>query len=339
MRTGSGDAAPERARAPALKTWRLGSEQDRNAAQSDTFVAPPETRRTSRRAIASHGTLAVLRYVAILLPALLVFGAEFVRHEELHSVLPVMLGNAITAAVALVISLAIFVPLYRRLDAADARVRRLQIEQAVANERERIARDLHDGISQALFFLNVEAETLERSLGESGQPERVLRTVREIERAIRETADRVRDAIFDLRTRREADQPFGDWLSTYARHWSDVHNIPVTVEHAGAPLALPVEQELHVMAVIQESLHNVAKHAQARTVTITVRGDPAGVVVAVADDGRGLPHPLPGPAQGRYGLATLREQAEAMAGIVDVSPGPSGGTRVVLSLPASTRER
>jgi signal transduction histidine kinase len=257
----------------------------------------------------------------------------------LHSVLPVMLGNAITAAVALAISLAIFVPLYRRLDAADARVRRLQIEQAVANERERIARDLHDGISQALFFLNVEAETLERSLAESGRPESVLRTVREIEHAIKETADRVRDAIFDLRTSREADQPFGDWLKTYARHWSDVHNLPVTVEQAGLLLALPVEQELHVMAVIQEALHNVAKHAQAKTVTITVTGNPAGVVVAVADDGRGLPELIPGPAQGRYGLATLREQAEAVAGTVEVSPGPSGGTRVVLSLPAPAGRR
>jgi signal transduction histidine kinase len=250
-----------------------------------------------------------------------------------------MLGNVITATVALGISLAVFVPLYRRLDAADARIRRLQIEQAVADERERIARELHDGISQALFFLNVEAGTLERSLTESRQPEIALRTARGIEQAVKETADRVRDAIFDLRTGREPDQPFNGWLKTYARRWSDVHNVAVAVEEAGLPLEFPVDRELHVMAAVREALHNVARHAQAKTVTITVRGDHAGAVVVVADDGRGLPDPVPGPAQGRYGLATVREQAEAAGGRMDASPGPAGGTRIVLSLPAVAGRR
>ncbi len=280
-----------------------------------------------------------LRYLTGLLPAILVLGAETVRHEVLHGDIPIMLGNVITATIALVISLAILVPLYRRLDVADARIRRLEIEQAVANERERIARELHDGISQALFFLNVEAGTLERSLTETPQPENALRAAHEIERAVKETADRVRDAIFDLRTGREPDQPFGDWLKTYARRWSDVHNVAVTVEEVGRPLVLPVDRELHVMAAIREALHNVARHAQATTVTITVTGNHTGAAIAVADDGRGLPHPLPGPGQGRYGLVSLREQAEAAGGTMEAAPGPAGGTRIVLSLPESTSRR
>jgi signal transduction histidine kinase len=279
-------------------------------------------------------TPTVLRYLTGLLPAFLVLSAETVRHEVLHSEIPVMLGNVITATVALGISLAVFVPLYRRLDAADARIRRLQIEQAVADERERIARELHDGISQALFFLNVEAGTLERSLRESDRPEVALRTVHEIEQAVKETADHVRDAIFDLRTGREPDQPFVDWLKTYARRWGDVHNVAVSVEESGPPLVLPVDRELHVMAAIREALHNVARHAQAKTATITVAGDHAGTVVVVADDGRGLPDPVPGPAQGRYGLATVRAEAEAAGGTMEASSGSAGGTRIVLSVPA-----
>lgn len=274
------------------------------------------------------------RYLTLLLPALMVFGSETVRHEFLHSDIPLMVGNVITGAIALAISVAVFVPLYRRLDAADARVRRLEIEQAVADERERIARELHDGISQALFFLNVEAGTLERSLSESRQSEPALRSVHEIEHAVREMAQRVRDAIFDLRTGREPDQPFGDWLKTYARRWSDVHNIAVTVEEVGVPLALPVDRELHVMAAIREALHNVARHAQAKTVTIAVTGDRAGAAVTIIDDGRGLPDPVPGLAQGRYGLATLQDQAEAAGGTLEASRAPTGGTRIVVSLPA-----
>ncbi|HLW60608.1 MAG TPA: histidine kinase [bacterium] len=282
--------------------------------------------------IVSFGARTLARYLTVLLPAVLVLGAEIVRHEWLHDVLPVMLGNVVTGAIALGISLLIFVPLYRRLDSTDARVRRLEIEHAVRDERERIARELHEGISQALFFLNVEAGTLERSLGDPTQPETALRTVREIAQAVQDTASRVRDTIFDLRTARQPDQPFAAWLRAYAQQWSDIHNVAVTLEEVGPPLALPVERELHVMALIREILHNVAKHAQARTVTITVTRSKAGLAVAVADDGRGLPDPVPGPAQGRYGLATLREHAAAAGGTVAVSQVPGGGTAIVLSL-------
>jgi signal transduction histidine kinase len=274
------------------------------------------------------------RSLAYLLPALLVFISETVRHEYLHGDISLMVGNVITGAIALGISLAILVPLYRRLDTSDARVRRLEIAQAVADERARIASELHDGISQALFFLNVEAETVEHSLTESRESETALRAVRGIEQAVKEMAQRVRDAIFDLRTERAPDQPFGDWLRTYARRWSEVHNVAVTIEEAGLALALPVEQELHVMAAIREALHNVARHAQARSVTITVTAEQAAAAIAVTDDGRGLPDPLPGLQQGRYGLATLRDHAAAVGGTVHTLPGPAGGTRIVLSLPA-----
>lgn len=323
---------------PASKMWGSDTGLDRSPG-ADERLAPTEAGREGLRAIDPRRTPTFLRYLTGLLPALLVLGAETVRHELLHGDIPVMLGNVITATIALGISLVILVPLYRRLDAADARIRRLEIEQAVANERERIARELHDGISQALFFLNVEAETLERSLSESGHQETALRTVHGIEEAVKETADRVREAIFDLRTGREPDQPFGDWLKAYARRWSDIHNVVVTVEDAGLPLVLPVDRELQVMAAIREALHNVARHAQAKTVTITISKGHAGVVVAVVDDGRGLPDVVPGPAQGRYGLATIRERVESMGGTMDASPGPSGGTRIALSIPESTPGR
>ena len=280
----------------------------------------------------SRRTPALVRSLTILVPALLVFGAEIVRHEWLHDVLPVMLGNVVTAAVALGISLLIFLPLYRRLDAADARLRRLAIERAVTNERERIARELHEGIAQALFFLNVEAQTLERSLGEVDRTDPVLRTVREIADTIKETGRRVRDTIFDLRTAREPDQPLAAWLREYAQRWSDIHNIAAGVEERATPPALPVERELHAMAIVREALHNVAKHAQARTVTITLTAAEAALEISIFDDGRGLPDPVAGPAQGRYGLAAMREHAAAGGGTVSVTSLPGGGTAVVLSL-------
>lgn len=226
--------------------------------------------------------------------------------------LPLMLGNAITAAIAFAISLAIFVPLYRRLDAADARVRRRQIERAVADERERIARELHDGISQALFFLNVEVGMLQRSLGESGDAGTVGGIIREIEHAIRETADHVRDTIFDLRTGPEPGQPFGDWLKTYARRWSDVHNVAVTVEEAGLGSGLSGDEGLRAMAAIREIFHHAATHAGAKGVAITATRSQAGVVIAAA---------------------------ETPGGPMEASPAPAGTTTVIVRLSARAERR
>jgi signal transduction histidine kinase len=318
----------------------VSAETGRRAAPGPSFAVPAAARRPKGAAAAR--AIPWPRYFAFLLPALLVFSSETVRHEYLHGDVPLMLGNIITGATALVITLAILLPLYRRLDAADARVRRLEIEQAVADERERIARELHDGISQALFFLNVQAGTLQRSLrslAPSPGSDGALGTVREIEAAVKDMAQRVREAIFDLRTGRRPDQPFAEWLRTYARRWSDVHDIAVTVEEAGPSLALPLDRELHVMAAVREALHNVAKHAHAKTVAITVTTGDSGAELTVADDGRGLPDPVPGLAEGRYGLATLREEAQAAGGTLRAERAPGGGTHILLSLPRTAPPR
>lgn len=260
-------------------------------------------------------------------------GAEIIRHEWLHDILPVMAGNLVTGAIAFGISVLVLVPLYRRLESSDARVRRLEIERAVADERERIARELHDGISQALFFLNVEAGTLERSLIESGRPDPALRSVQEIARTVQETAGRVRNTIFDLRTAREPGQSFGEWLRIYAHRWSDTHNVAVAVAGGADALPdLPVDRELHVMAVVREALHNVAKHARARNVRINVTRRKGDLTIEIVDDGCGLPERVSGPGQGRYGLAALREHATAAGGAVTVSQAPGGGTAVALVL-------
>lgn len=276
---------------------------------------------------------ALVQYLTIFLPALLVFGAEIIRHVWLHDILPVMVGNLVTGVIALGVSALVLVPLYRRLESSDARVRRLEIERAVADERERIARELHDGISQALFFLNVEAATLERSLAETGRSDPAVRSALLIKQTIQETAGHVRDTIFDLRTARQPGQSFGAWLKTYARRWSDIHNVAVAVV-GGAELIpdLSGDRELHAMAVVREALHNVAKHAGARNVSINVAMRNGDLTIEIADDGRGLPERVSGPTEGRYGLAALREHAAAAGGAVTVSSAPDVGTAVALVL-------
>src|SRR5579875_20726 len=151
---------------------------------------------------------------------------------------------------------------------------------------------------------------------------------------IRDVSQRVREAIFDLRTSPDPGQPFSAWVRSYVARFAEVHSLEASVEEQGRPVPLPLEAALHAMAVVREALHNVAKHAGARRVHVRIEWGPAGTVLTLADDGRGLPDPLPGPAQGRYGLLALREHARAVGGDVTVGPRPGGGTEVALRIPA-----
>jgi len=294
--------------------------------------------RDPARALPHADTRLMLRAVTVLLPAIIVFGAEVVRHEMLHGMVPEMLGNVLTGATALVVSALILVPVYRRLEASDLQLRSSEIEHAVFAERERLARELHDGVSQALFFLNVTAGVLERSLAASDTAA-TRRAALEIEHAVHDTSRQVREAIFDLRTSLEPDQPFSDWVRTYAQRFGEMHALACDITEAGIAVDLPLDAALHAAAVVREALHNVAKHARAGTIEVRMDWTREGMSIAVHDDGRGIPDPIPGPAQGRYGLSALEERAAAAGGTVAVSPSPGGGTTVVFRMPCAADSR
>jgi signal transduction histidine kinase len=105
---------------------------------------------------------------------------------------------------------------------------------------------------------------------------------------------------------------------------------------AGDPRPLPPAVDLTAYRILQESLTNVARHAQATTATVTVRYEPGSVVIEICDDGRGAAG-APVAAQRGHGLAGMAERAEAIGGRLEAGPRPGGGFRVWSSLPAGER--
>ena len=299
---------------------------------ADAEWVPAVQPRLEAGAAGTRNSRWIFRLATVLLPAVVVFGVEYLRHEVFHDVLPAMWGNLITGAIALGTSALILIPIYRRLEAADEQLRVTEIEHAVSEERERLARELHDGVSQALFFLGVKTSILERSLG-AAELETARQTAAEITQALQDTSGRLRDAIFDLRTAPEPGESIGTWARSYVRGFSDVHNLRGEVEETGPEVALALPHALRVMAMIREGLHNVAKHAHAQSVTARLTWGKGNLTVVVADDGRGLPTPVPGPEKGRYGLTVLREYAESHGGELAVVSRRDGGTELTLVLP------
>lgn len=207
---------------------------------------------------------------------------------------------------------------------------------AISQERERIAREMHDTVAQVLGYVNTKAQAAQEHLRQerTGQAEE---QIAQLSAASREAYADLREAILGLRTTLNADLGLIDALRRYLDQWeaqSQIHPElilnPGSMEHPDLdPLA-----ELQVLRIIQEALANVRKHAGATRARITVTQSPRDVQVTVEDDGRGFVIGEETASEfPRFGLSTMRERAESVKGTLQVASSPGEGTTVTVRVP------
>ncbi len=275
-----------------------------------------------------------IRWLAVLLPTLSVGLFEFLRHEWLASVLPGWLGtgwqgNVVgTLVVATVVY--VFVSFFTNaLQEAALEATRAREEAAVAVERRRIARETHDGIAQALFYLTVklrEAEDLVAA-GEGEEARGELRAAREETKAAHH---RVRAVVADLRKQAELED-FDEAVRRTTTELAEQLGVRVTCEIVGRA-ALPVSSRQHVLAIIQEALVNAHRHGRARRAAVRLETVGKDTTVEVRDEGMGF-EPEVVDRVGRYGLTIMEERARMASGRLDLDSGTGRGTRVTVRLP------
>lgn len=192
---------------------------------------------------------------------------------------------------------------------------------ATAEERNRIAREMHDGVAQEIVALGYVVDEIESISGEA--------EVRDVAGRLREELSRVvtelRLSIFDLRHGLGGDQLAGA-LAEYVRevsHGSDLR-VHLTLDESGPGLAPRVQTEL--LRVAQEAIGNVRKHAGAQNLWVTLVADGALIALHVEDDGVGNASPK----RRHFGLDTMRERAERIGADLTIEPRPAGGTIVRL---------
>jgi len=204
---------------------------------------------------------------------------------------------------------------------------------AALEERERLAREMHDGIAQALTYLKLKAEAgLVHAQGPAGLP-LVVAGLEAIRRGALDALGEVRQAIMDLRAPAAGSRgDFTGHLADYLCAWTRLNELEAELVVADADIALPEDAQFQVVRIIQEALANARKHSGARRVTVTLAREPGQVAVSVSDDGRGIePEGPAGP--GHFGLGILRERAAAIGGSISILPRPGGGTEVRLRVP------
>ena len=209
--------------------------------------------------------------------------------------------------------------------------RRLR-ELAVAEERARIARDLHDGTAQVLAYVNTKAQAV-REYMSSGKTTEAAAQLDELARAAREVSTDVREGILGLRAAAQEDRSLAEALRALITGWSRDAGIEAQLA-ADEGVRLEPDRELQLLRIVQEALANVRKHSAARQVRVVLRRSLDAVEMEIEDDGGGFdPESLPRAELPRFGLATMAERARAMGGHFEVDSRPGGPTRLRIELP------
>jgi len=199
------------------------------------------------------------------------------------------------------------------------------------NERKNLSRELHDAVGQSLSAVQFELHDLAVVLKphqeeHTGRVDRIRELVESCLAMVRNMARLLRPAMLD-------DLGLAAALEWQAREISRSTGVHIEVRASGLPEDLPDDHKTCVFRVVQESLNNVCRHANASSVEIGVRASDACLSVTIQDDGRGF---RPGQTKG-LGLIGMQERAQSLGGSLRINSEPGKGTRVEARLPVPDR--
>jgi signal transduction histidine kinase len=206
-------------------------------------------------------------------------------------------------------------------------------ELGVAEERNRLAREIHDTLAQGLTALTLQLEMADALL--DADPGRTRSSIQRALQLARDSLQEARRSVLDLRAAPLDGKSLPDALQRLAEQFADEHDIRCTVHTEGLGERLPARLEAGLYRLAQEALTNVAKHARADQVSVTLARAGEGLSLIVEDDGVGFDPAVPvaaGPSGG-FGLAGMRERAALLGGELLITSRPGQGTRLEIRIP------
>jgi PAS domain S-box-containing protein len=201
----------------------------------------------------------------------------------------------------------------------------VQLTAATA-ERSRLARELHDAVTQTLFSASLIAEAMPR-VWERDQAE-ARRGLEELRRLTRGASAEMRTMLLELRPAALTEKPIGELLRHLVEAVTGRTRVPVTLEMEGAG-SLPPQTQIVFFRIAQEALNNVAKHAGASQAVVELHFEAGQVTLRVRDDGCGFDPRDTRPDQ--LGLDIMRERAESIGAVLEIQSQPGTGTLVAVN--------
>ena len=215
----------------------------------------------------------------------------------------------------------------------NARLYERSRELSTIEERNRLAREIHDTLAQGLAAITLQLETAEALMDADADLGRVRQNVSRALTLAQDTLEEARLSVLDLRAAPLEGRTLVEALTALGKDSAADGGPPVDFETAGAPRALPPRIELGLYRIAQEALTNTIKHAEAQHAAMRLVTTANYVQLLIEDDGRGFdPSRV---SQDSYGLIGLNERARVMGGTLRLESSDGAGTRLEVNVPLS----
>jgi PAS domain S-box-containing protein len=218
---------------------------------------------------------------------------------------------------------------------AQAKVVEQQRVMATLEERERLARELHDGIGQVLGYVGIQAQTASKWV-QDGNTEKARSVLSRLAEVVKDAHTDVRESILNLRAGSAPEWSFITTLKQYLDNFQANYGIRIELSLSGGigVDTLSPEAGVQLLRVIQEALTNARKHSGAHAVRVVIEQDKSQAHITITDDGRGFDADRSDLATGgHFGLVFMRERMEQIGGSLKIDSRPGAGTVVELYAP------
>jgi signal transduction histidine kinase len=210
-------------------------------------------------------------------------------------------------------------------------------QAGIMQERQRLAHNIHDTFTQGLSSIVMQIEAMEATPSTNDTQGR--QRLSQVGRIAREHLAEARRLLWALQPEVAERASLSEMLRPLAQRWAEESGVRVDVTITGQATSLRPEIEVTLLRATQEALANIRKHAQAKSVVLTLSYMEDIVALDIQDDGIGfdphcLPVPLLGETSGRFGLKALRERIEQLEGTFTLESTPGAGTTIAVALPA-----
>ena len=206
------------------------------------------------------------------------------------------------------------------------------MELAADEERARIAHEIHDGVAQSMYALNLGLENCAR-LAQREDFSRLSDSLSSLVPLSRQTLLEIRHYIYDLTPLLSSGDSFTELLRKQVGEFDAISQIPAHVEVCGSDLQMPVPVRAGIYRILHESLSNVLQHSDASEVRVELEVGPGSVRMSVKDNGVGFSMRE---ARAGFGLDNMRQRSEEMGGTFSITSEERAGTDVRVTLPIAS---
>lgn len=254
-----------------------------------------------------------LKLFTILIPTILIGSFEFFRHSVFLHYLPMETGNYLITILTFMISYAFASWMFSTIEKKNQKITKEREMRALYEERERLAKELHDSIAQTLFLLKVHLK--------KGK-------IKEADSLLQSIDTQLRQAIFNLRMDPAEYINFSNRIQNWLEDWCTVSGIDIETNISLIDTYFTPAEEVQLFGVIQETFTNIRKHSGANFVLFKLDISNTGWEMKIEDNGRGFNFTEIGSNQ--YGIAMLKERSDKLEAYFKIDTELNHGTKIIL---------